>query len=335
MAANGSIDLARVSGRYFARWKDEGGEWKRRSLGTDDLQVARAALVEFKRVFSLAVAGEPLTVGEVFLAYHQDRAEAGKPAAARILDAWKKLKPHFDKLMPNQINEDVCKPYIKERRAAGRSDGTIHTELGYLRSALHFGSKRKKWYGECYYVPLPTKPPPKDHYLTKPEARRLLEAAVMPHMKLVIVLALSTAARIGALLDLTWDRVDFERRKIMLHNPDRAVTPKGRATVPINDMAYEMLMEMRSGAVSPYVIEWGGKKVGSVKRGIVRAGERSGLKVSPHVLRHTAAVWMVEGGISMEEVSQYLGHRDIQTTRRIYARYSPEHLRGAAKALHF
>jgi integrase len=133
----------------------------------------------------------------------------------------------------------------------------------------------------------------------------------MPHMKLVIVLALSTAARIGALLDLTWTRVDFDRRKILLHNPNRAVTAKGRATVPMNDMAYVMLMEMRAGALSPYVIEWGGKKVGSVKRGIVRAGERSGLKVSPHVLRHTAAVWMVEGGVSMEEVSQYLGHRDI------------------------
>lgn len=335
MAGNGDIELARVNGKFYARWKDDGGEWKRRSLGTDDIQVARAALVEFKRVFSLAVAGDPLTVGEVFLAYHQDRVEAGKPAAPRILDAWKRLGPHFEKLMPNQINEEVCRPYMQERRAAGIGDGTIHTELGYLRAALHFGCQKKKWFGECYYVPLPTKPPPRDHYLTKAEARRLLEAAVMPHMKLVIVLALSTAARIGALLDLTWTRVDFERRKILLHNPDRTVTAKGRATVPMNDMAYDMLMEMRTGALSPYVIEWGGKKVGSVKRGIVRAGERSGLKVSPHVLRHTAAVWMVEGGVSMEEVSQYLGHRDIQTTRRIYARYSPEYLRGAAKALHF
>jgi hypothetical protein len=173
MAGNGSIELATVNGRYYARWKDEGGEWKRRSLGTDDLQVARAALVEFKRVFSLAVAGEPLTVGEVFLAYHQDRLQAGKPAETRILDAWKKLGPHFEKLMPNQINEEICRPYMQERRAAGISDGTIHTELGYLRAALHFGHRKKKWFGECYYVPLPRKPPPKEHYLTKAEARRL------------------------------------------------------------------------------------------------------------------------------------------------------------------
>lgn len=44
---------------------------------------------------------------------------------------------------------------------------------------------------------------------------------------------------------------------------------------------------------------------------------------------------MAEAGISMDEISQYLGHSNTRITASIYARYSPEHLRRAAKALEF
>ncbi|WP_253284257.1 MULTISPECIES: tyrosine-type recombinase/integrase [unclassified Ruegeria] len=57
--------------------------------------------------------------------------------------------------------------------------------------------------------------------------------------------------------------------------------------------------------------------------------------VSPHVLRHTAAVHMAEAGIAMEEIAQFLGHSDSRITASVYARYSPEHLRKAASALEF
>ncbi len=55
--------------------------------------------------------------------------------------------------------------------------------------------------------------------------------------------------------------------------------------------------------------------------------------VSPHVLRHTAAVWMAEAGVTMPEIAAYLGHADSRITERIYAKFSPEYLRRAARAL--
>ncbi|MGB8089483.1 MAG: tyrosine-type recombinase/integrase, partial [Pseudolabrys sp.] len=51
--------------------------------------------------------------------------------------------------------------------------------------------------------------------------------------------------------------------------------------------------------------------------------------------RHSAAVHMAEAGISMEVIAQYLGHDDINVTRKKYARYSPTYLREAAAALEF
>ena len=45
-------------------------------------------------------------------------------------------------------------------------------------------------------------------------------------------------------------------------------------------------------------------------------GRALGLKVM-YIFRHSAAVRMVEAGVSMEMIAQYLGHDDVETTRRI------------------
>jgi hypothetical protein len=94
-------------------------------------------------------------------------------------------------------------------------------------------------------------------------------------------------------------------------------------------------LEAKAGALTDYVIEWAGKPVKSLKRSLKTLARRAGTSktVSPHILRHSAAVHMAEDGRSMEEIQQFLGHEDIETTRKIYARLSPTYLRDAAKAL--
>ena len=42
---------------------------------------------------------------------------------------------------------------------------------------------------------------------------------------------------------------------------------------------------------------------------------------------------MAEARISMDEIAQYLGHRDSRVTTYVYARFSPDYLRGAANVL--
>jgi site-specific recombinase XerD len=96
------------------------------------------------------------------------------------------------------------------------------------------------------------------------------------------------------------------------------------------------LQEARQGALTPWVIEWAGRPVKSVKRGLAQAAKRAGLEhVSPHQLRHSAAVHLVESGVSLEEIAQYLGHTNINTTRQVYAKFSLDYLKQAAEALEF
>jgi integrase len=181
----------------------------------------------------------------------------------------------------------------------------------------------------------PQKPAPKDRYLDRGEIDRLLSADCEPHVRLAIHLMLSTAGRVGAVLELTWDRVDLDRGQIDLRL-ETGGPRKGRAVVPINPTLRAALVAAKEAALSDYVIEWAGDPVKSIRRGFDRAVASAGLAdVSPHVLRHTAAVHLAAAGIPMSKISQYLGHTNTAITERIYARFAPDHMQDAATVLDF
>lgn len=307
-------------GKYYAVWRER-GETKRMSLRTSDLAEAQRQLADIQKT--------PIgnTVADIFTAYSVDKAD--RASHSRMLDAWKPLKPHFGALRPDQVTRDQCKAYIKERRSRGLRDGTIHKELGVLRAALKWADKNTPAQFE-----FPPKPAPKERYLTRAEFEKLLAACASHHMKLFVLLALSTAGRQGAILDLTWDRVDFDRELISLAIPDDHGRRKGRATVPMTQSVKKALEEAKVISVTPYVIEYAGERVGSVKHAFKRACDRAKLEgVTPHTLRHTAAVWLAESGTPMAEIARYLGHSDSRITEQVYAKFSPDYLRKAASAL--
>ena len=70
--------------------------------------------------------------------------------------------------------------------------------------------------GRAAHYPQPLRPPAaeKDRWIVQAEARRLIEACIEPHLRLFVQLALFTAARSGAVFELTWEQVDFDRKLI-------------------------------------------------------------------------------------------------------------------------
>lgn len=68
---------------------------------------------------------------------------------------------------------------------------------------------------------------------------------------------------------------------------------------------------------------------------IQRAAQVAGLagKVSPHTLRHSYATHLLEGGASIREVQELLGHASVTTTQ-IYTRLTPQSLQEVYRQSH-
>ena len=322
--------LTRIGGEFCVTWDDENGIRRRYRLGTTDTKEAsRRATSRYAEL----TRPRGSKVKDLWFSYRH--AKEGLAILETMKHTWKALEPRFAELEGSAISVDDCRAHTHERRQAGIKDGTIHTELGHLRMVLKW-AENNGHLSRAPHIERPAKPDPKEYHITRAEAARLIECANVPHIVLAIRLLLSTGARNAAALELTWDRVDIERRIINLRNPFDRSRRKGRATVPINDQLFGALLEAKKAALSPFVVEWAGKQVKSIKKGLKAAATSAGLPdVSPHVLRHSAAVWLAEDGHSMSEISQFLGHSNTRITERVYARYSPDHLRSLASSLEF
>ena len=105
----------------------------------------------------------------------------------------------------SDVTAGNCRAYAKTKTpAAARRD------LETLRAAINYWHRE---YGPLPSVPvviLPDAPEPRDKWLTRQEADRLLGAAQRTeHLKRFILLGLHTGSRTNAILSLTWDRIDL------------------------------------------------------------------------------------------------------------------------------
>lgn len=319
--------VQRFRGGFALVWKelDEDGEVKRRriKLASTDRPSAEAEA----RIRWETGNNSSWTVGRIMAGYLA--SIAAKPSHQRREDAWKAMRPFWADVEPDLIDERMCEAYRKTRRV---SDSTARYELLQISTALRWGrgerhttATPKMW--------LPPVPDRQVRHLTHNEFRRFYAAVMADHAKVYVMLGLYTMARPSAILDLTWDRVDFMRRQIDFRPPGRAQTSKRRVVVPISDELLDVLQTAFKARTCEYVVERGGQKVGSIKKAFLAASQRSNVHATPYTLRHTGAVWAAEAGVPMPQLAQFMGHDDDRTTQKHYARFSPGYLLEVANAI--
>lgn len=175
--------------------------------------------------------------------------------------------------------------------------------------------------------------------LTVNEVERLLatvvgETPLAARDRALLEFMYATGARVTEAVSLDLKAIDLEDRTAL-------VTGKGnrQRQVPVGRLAVDSIRSylphrltlkgdrIDSGAV--FLNARGNRLTRQGVWGIVRkAAQRAGIetaKVSPHVLRHSAATHMVEGGADLRTVQEMLGHANISTTQ-VYTRVSPQHL---------
>lgn len=334
--------LVQMPGRdawYIAEY-DGAGKRRVRSTGTAERREAESILElqredDRRRRRDGAAHPSEFTIAEALEFY---AAEHGAHVAdpARIGYAIEALLRHFGGATVASINKVACRTYAAQRSV---SDGTIRRELGVLSAALTF-SVRHQLVTSAPFVFRPDPPAPRERWLSRTEAAKLLNAARNSradsrlYLPLFIMLGLYTGGRKGALLALRWPQVDLRRGVIDLNEPGRKRTAKGRAVLPIPRrlMTVLRLARQRGSDLGP-VIHDGGRALGDIKKSFARVARDAGMpEVTPHVLRHTCATWLAQDGVPMFEIAGWLG-QTVERTTEIYAHHSPDHMKGARDAL--
>ena len=326
------------AGRYYVTWWEAGSQ-HRISARTTIRAEATTFLKQFEAGRETPLPPDEPVLAQIIAAYLADKTP--RVAAPETLrHACSALTRHLGELQPSHLTKERCRAYYRDRHKEGYqspgaksrkpvSAGTVIRELVTLRAALRWGIM-EKWITAEPYVEMPPTPPARDRWLTRQESIRLLSAIQAPHVYLFVMLGLHTAARAGAIFELTWDQVDLASNRI---NLGRGRGNKRRAIVPINGPLRDALLEARTGATSPFVIEHGGKAVASVRTGLAAACRRAKIRsVTAHALRHTAASWMVQAGVPLEKVAAYLGNT-VAIVEKVYGHHAPEWLDEASKAL--
>jgi integrase len=65
-------------------------------------------------------------------------------------------------------------------------------------------AQSERWITEVPRIEVPRQPRPRDRWLSREEAERLLDSAKAPHVQTFLAVCLYTAARAAAALELTW-----------------------------------------------------------------------------------------------------------------------------------
>lgn len=319
------------SRNWYIRYRDRDGRDRKISTRTDNREYAKQIKSAFDADQQRPPEAQQQTVALILDGYLENRK--GKVASYDSLKyPCKFLKEHFGQTQPRHVTELQVRQYIRLMEKKGRSNGTTIKHLNVLRTALTW-SYNKDWIDKVPFIPFPPKPAPRERWLTKEEAVKLINACEEPHIRMFIELALKTGARKSAILQLTWDRVSFDRNLIFYPLPGISHGKKRRAIVPIAQGLKTQLELTRQLAQTSWVIERNGKPLKDVKSAWRTVLKKSGIDhCTIHDLRHTCATWLVMSGIPFEKIAKMLGD-SVEMIERVYGHHAPDYLRDAADAV--
>lgn len=326
-----SLVQIRTSPNWYIQWFEDGHS-RRASTRTSDRSQAEAVLAAFR----LVQADQPLedlTVSQALDWYWDAHGKKlMRPQNCEL--AIRYLKPFFGSTLASALTLEKQELYVEYRRENGAGDESIRRDLSVLSAACRRAVKYKKLDRPPPILTL-SPSPPRERWLSRKEVARLLwrlRGKRQRHVLLFTRLALYTGARTGAILDLTWDRVDFETGLIDFRVPGRRVTKKRRTVAPMTRKVRRMLEHAHRRSNNRHVITWGGERIDRIAKAFIAQAAKAGIKdVSPHVLRHTFASWAVRKGVPIYTVGKALGQTVASTTSR-YAKLAPDDVREAMEA---
>ena len=294
------------------------------------------------------------TIDEAFGRYFTEKAQY-QTRPKQTLTRLNNLQTWLNLQYLHQINEPAIASLVAELRQT-RSNATVNRYLALLSVILT--TAREEWHYECATIKISKfkLPEPAENvkYISRDMVEKIIAAAPQ-YMRPFIRTAIFTGLRLGNLLALKWENIDFIAGNITIKVKDKNHLGGKNHTIPLLP---ELIKELQSlPRISEYVFTNSkGKplkyiattwqdifyrwqlvkdlselteddivkrhkyttKDGKVKELIYKRVLKDPdiPYINFHTLRHTCGTWMGQAGVNAMVIKDYLGHKDIRTTNK-------------------
>ena len=178
-------------------------------------------------------------------------------------------------------------------------------------------------------------------YYTEGELKIFFQQEMPEAYRNAFIGLLHTGCRIAELANLTWAEVDIDKKIIHIKSTDdfKTKTSKSERAIPMNDILYNLLVKMSADKKSdkyPFCSKEGNQLrertlLDECKKIAAKAGIVS--RAFLHKFRSSFASHLVQNDISIEKVSELLGHTTIAETQMHYARQDTHRMHEAVNKL--
>jgi integrase/recombinase XerD len=265
-----------------------------------------------------------------------ERGLAGNTIAAYQRD----LGQYVDFHGGSEPTQDSVEAFIGALHERGLATTTLSRKIAAIKGLHRFlVAEGLRDSDPTLLVESPRRRDPFPKALGVEEAIRLVEAPDGSTVKgrrdiALLEFLYGSGARVSEAVGLDLGALDLEDRVVLLAgkgSKQRLVPLGGKAVAAFTAWLPDRSQLLKRGqSGDPVFLNLRGRRLS--RQGafeVVRAGAiLAGIdphRVSPHVLRHSAATHMVEAGADLRTVQELLGHATISTTQ-VYTRVSPSHL---------
>jgi integrase len=295
---------------------------------------------------------EPLCFSDLIERYVSDlEGKVAETSRANYFHLLNLYTPHSllinraSKISPSDI-QDV----LAQLSGSGIRAGTVNTYRARLSALFNFAIRS----GECVSNPVASVRRATSTFVNSSavaepwsttEVHKAIIASTNTQLETFIHLAIYAGLRKGEILALTWNDIDLDRavirvekslsqRRFLVEGRIKSIeqvggpkTPSSIRTIPLSAATVSFLSEVRERSMislEGHVVSRGDGRpfpISSLGKQFRALCSLNGLRpIRIHDLRHTSAVLSLMGNAPLEAVSEALGHKSVEVTKRFYAK---------------
>ncbi len=250
------------------------------------------------------------TLAELFAKYHNSLWESGSHKynvtsfimEINLILRWERF---------SIFSEEMLDSIVAALRSRGNSNATINRKMAALSKLLRKAYKM----GDIHSLPEFRRQKERAgriRFLEREEEEALFSAIHKRSADAyrLAVFLVDTGCRLGEGLGLIWNDIQGGRASFW-------ITKSGRSrTVPLTLRAQKAVEIPRGRLKGPFAMLQQARFRAIWNEAKSEIGLGSDEQVVPHILRHTCASRLVQGGIDMRRIQMWLGHQTLQMTMR-------------------